>query len=421
MEEEKKFVEETENKNPDLPVKGEMLKMSPKTYDNLVKFGKSLGLIAGSLVTLGAGAIASVAIPVVGNVVGFTTMAAGVWQMTRGIVTATNNLEPSLMFSSKKIGNELTISQDSRLSLASKMKGYNIAEKGGMMQLQALVGFSRYKENFRQTNASYTIDENGMKVYDQKISTVTHSINLKTLDALETLGLIKIDDRETNFKFSGLEALRDIGYDGKSDRRTFLLTEKIGFRNKSGVKNAITGMTSRDPEERKKYSEQLKKYTFRLTDKDIDIADMMLKYQGIIPTESTEEARAINKFGFVLHSKRGILAKKNIDIGKDRFGRAIILYDVDKNFQARTYEERDIDVLKQQAFAEGRKLDMESIRANAKAERENAFDKELREGVDQSKVEAALKVDPKVQVENIVVGNEGKEDKTSQKGDEPIL
>ena len=419
MEENKEKENVTENKN--LPVQSKVPKMSPKAYDNLVKFGKSLGLGVGAIGLLVAGAGASVLLPIAGNVVGTAGMLAGVWQAVRSIVTATNNLEPSLMFCSKKMGDELTISQDTRLNLASKMKGYKIADMGGMMQLQALVGFSRYKENFRQGNAPYTVDENGTKIYDQKISTVTHSINLKTLDALETLGYIKIDKRDPHFTFRGVEALRDIGYDGKSDRRTFLITEKLGFRNKSGVKNAIKGFVSKDPKVREANSEQLYKYTFRLTDKPIDIEEMMLKYQGLLPTESVEEKRAIRKFCFVLHSQKGILSTKDIDIGKDRFGRALILYDQDRNFKERVYEERNVQELKEQAFEEGRKLDMETIRANARAERLSEFDRELREGVDQEKVQEALTSTPKIAAETIVVGNEVKEDKTSQKGDEQTL
>ncbi len=389
--EEKKCEGENEKNSSNLPVKGDnkgLLKMSSKTYDNLVKFGKSFGFGVGALATISTGALAAVLIPPASTVIGVAAIGATTWQVMRGVVTATYNLEPSLMFMSKKIGDEMTISQDTRLTLASKMKGYNIGEMGGMMQLNALIGFARHKENFRQTNAPYTIDENGTKIYDQKISTVTHSVNLKTLDALESLGLIKIDKRDAHFKFAGAEALRDVFYDGKSDRRTFLLMEKLGFRNKVGIKESLTGMFSRDPKTREAYSKQLMKYTFRLTDKDVDLENMMLKYQGIIPTESQEEARALNKFPFVLHSKRGILAKKNIDIGKDRFGRAIILYDVDENFQARIYQERDVDTLKQQAYEEGRKLDMERVRAKAKEERENAFDRELKEGVDEKKLDA---------------------------------
>ena len=147
----------------------------------------------------------------------------------------------------------------------------------------------------------------------------------------------------------------------------------------------------------------------------------MLKYQGLLPTESVEEKRAIRKFCFVLHSQKGILSTKDIDIGKDRFGRALILYDQDRNFKERVYEERNVQELKEQAFEEGRKLDMETIRANARAERLSEFDRELREGVDQEKVQEALNSTPKIAAETIVVGNEVKEDKTSQKGDEQTL
>ena len=142
--------------------------------------------------------------------------------------------------------------------------------------------------------------------------------------------------------------------------------------------------------------ETMQKWTFKLTDKPIDFADMYAKYQGLIPCESVDEKVGIRKFFMVFNSKHGILTKKNIDIGKDRFGRDVLLYDRDENFATRIDREINRDALLKQAIAEGRKLDMPAIRSKSKAERESNtqefsdFDKSLRKGVDHEKVEDVL-------------------------------
>jgi len=70
------------------------------------------------------------------------------------------------MFISAVRGGERKIYQDTRINLASKMRGYNSIEKGGMMGLQTLVGFSRYKDMLEGSN--YEVGENGEKIYCQK-------------------------------------------------------------------------------------------------------------------------------------------------------------------------------------------------------------------------------------------------------------
>ena len=100
-------------------------------------------------------------------------------------------VEDDLMFVGKQEnGGIIGIYQSSRLNLAEHMKGYSNKEKGGMMQLQGLVGFSRYKDNL--ANSSYTVRPDGTKVYDQLFSTKTHSLNLNTFEAMEKLGLIEV-------------------------------------------------------------------------------------------------------------------------------------------------------------------------------------------------------------------------------------
>ena len=47
---------------------------------------------------------------------------------------------------------------------------------------------------------SCVYDENGNKIYNQKFSTVTHGINLSSIEYLEKLGYIKLDSIEADFK-----------------------------------------------------------------------------------------------------------------------------------------------------------------------------------------------------------------------------
>lgn len=260
--------------------------------------------------------------------------------MYRTIENVMYKSEPSLMFVSKNTGKERQISQSIRPSIESKMRNYSIAEKAGMMALQTLVGFSRYKENFKYSD--YEVGENGEKIYNQKISTVTHGVNIKTLQALEKLGYIKIDSIDEKCKYSFIDKV--IGKEPEQLEK-LLIIEKLGFRNyndlgkiaKAGLKN-LKGTITRNEEEKAEAQSTLKtmrktfsKVNFRLTDKKIDFEDLYLKSEN--PSElKKEEKLALKRLSIVFDNKMGILATKNVDIIQDNFGRDVIKYNAKESF-----------------------------------------------------------------------------------------
>lgn len=231
------------------------------------------------------------------------------------------------MFMTKSAIGEKQIYQDVRLNLASKMQGYTAIEKAGMMGLQTLVGFSRYKENLK--NSDYEIGENGEKIYCQKISTVTHGINLKTLQMIEKLGYIKIDSEEEKFKQNPINKIL-----GKSPKgmEKLLIMEKLGFRNYSDLKKiAIAGITG-DKQTLNSMKKTFKKITFRLTDKPIDFEQLYTKTMNLDKIEEKNERIALKRLAAIFDNKQGILATKNIGIEKDSFGRDIIKYNTPEPF-----------------------------------------------------------------------------------------
>lgn len=231
------------------------------------------------------------------------------------------------MFMTKSAIGEKQIYQDVRLNLASKMQGYTAIEKAGMMGLQTLVGFSRYKENLK--NSDYEIGENGEKIYCQKISTVTHGINLKTLQMIEKLGYIKIDSEEEEFKQNPINKIL-----GKSPKgmEKLLIMEKLGFRNYSDLKKiAIAGITG-DKQTLNSMKKTFKKITFRLTDKPIDFEQLYTKTMNLDKIEDKNERIALKRLAAIFDNKQGILATKNIGIEKDSFGRDIIKYNTPEPF-----------------------------------------------------------------------------------------
>lgn len=372
------------------------------------KIAKGIGIGVGVLT---AGTISSVAIPmivpgVLGAALGGTAALGGFAAGTYGLFKGTMNIvyreENDLMFVTRRnLKNQLMIYQKTGSKNAAEMQKLNTKEdKAGLMQLQCLVGLSRYKDAL--IDSPYTEREDGTKVYNQEFATVTHSVNLRTFTDLERLGLIEIIDK--NDKLT-----RTITGKPK-EKRSLLIVEKKGFNNKEALDEIKEAVKARDWDKLKKQTRVMEKWTFRLTDKPIDFVDMYEKYQNLIECDSPEEKRGIRGFGLLFNSVHGILTRDNMhfDIGKDEYGRDVILYDREENFKQRVDKEIDYDALREIAIAEGRIEDMKAIREKAKAEREaekaaqaregqdvdtkglSDFDKSLRQGVDQEKVEAVL-------------------------------
>lgn len=248
----------------------------------------------------------------------------------RSIQNALYKVEPSLMFMSAVRGGERRIYQDTRINLASKMIGYSNGEKGGMMGLQTLVGFSRYKSMLE--GSDYEVGENGEKIYSQKVSTVTHGINLKNIQMLEDLGYIKIDSMEEKFRQNFVE--KALGREPRG-LRMLLINEKLGFGNWGDLRKIAKAGLTGDKETLESMRKTFSKVTFRLTDKPIDFEELYKKSLDIKSIEDKKERMALRRLAIVFDSKAGILSTKNIDIGKDAFGRDVIKYGTKESFAAR--------------------------------------------------------------------------------------
>lgn len=393
--EEKVQIEENK-RNGNLPViqKDKKLLINGKRADLFRRIGKIVKSTAFGLASLTTAVVGSAVVPyfvpgIIGAGLGSGVMIGGMIAGIKGLYDGAKNTlyreESDLMFVTKRnTDKSIGIYQNTKFNLAKNMKGYAPEERAAMMQLQGLVGFSRYKDSL--VDSSYTVRPDGTKVYDQEFSTQTHSVNLRTFEAMEKLGLIEIVKKD-NMTGRTLFTRRP------KEKKSLLITERIGFDNKRDLKDIKEAILSRDSKKLDSKRRTMEKWTFKLTDKPINFAELYAKYQGLIPCESIEEKQGVRTFCMLFNSKHGILCKKDIDIGKDKFGRDILLYGVDENFATRTDREIDKPALLAEAIREGRKLDMPAIRAKAKAERGtglNDFDKSLRQGVDQKAVEAVI-------------------------------
>ena len=123
-----------------------------KTWDSL----KRATAILGSSVTMVAG-LGLTVVPFPGSaVLGYGVFGAGLARFAQNVTLKT---EPTLLFGTKKQGDEIGIYQDLMdIGTSSRMIGYDNLEKMAMMGVQTLVGFSRYKQNLKDT--PFEIDEN---------------------------------------------------------------------------------------------------------------------------------------------------------------------------------------------------------------------------------------------------------------------
>lgn len=296
---------------------------APRIYDGAVRISKTIGSFA--LTVGGTGLLFSGILPL--------QIAGGILTIAQANRFGQNfayQVEPSLMFKSYWLpGGKRGIGQDTRISLASKMKGYTAAEKGGMMVLQTLVGFSRWKENLK--NSPFEVDENGRKIYSKKLCTQTHGINIKTLKSIEKLGYIKIDSINGEKYDSSDKTSSEVS----SKKKSFLISEKIAFRNWKDVKKIFKAGISGDKETLNSMKKDIYKIDFRLTDKEINFEELYSKCAKPNEITDKDEKAALKRLGIVFDNERGILATKHIDIEKDRFGRDILKYGKDYSFKKR--------------------------------------------------------------------------------------
>lgn len=304
-----------------------------------------------------------------------------------GTTNAIRKTEPSLMFMTSKKKGVIEIQENMIRALSSDMKGYTAYEKGGMMVLQTLVGFSRWKENLK--GSSFEVDENGNKIYDQKISTTTHGINIKTLSALEKLGYIKIDsvDDKTRGALGSLIGLP------ASKRKSLLIAEKIGFKNWPDLKKIFKAKISGDKETLDSMRKDMKQVNFRLTDKEINFEELYNRCANLKEVTSKEEKLALMRLGIVFDNVKGILANKNIDIEKDMFGRDIIKYGEKYSFSDRISKEEEEEGIGVKPV----KLNDE-LRKNVRTNEEIALESSKREEIEVKSVEKSKNEEEKQKI-----------------------
>lgn len=287
-----------------------------KGIDATRRIGKIAGATAVGFVGVSAMALGSGPVMLAGAAVSLASLA----RFAQNIHMKT---EPTLLFGTKRLkSGALGIFQDPlNMNLMTRMLGYQNNEKMNMMGVQTLVGLARQKSILE--NSKYELDENGNKVYNQKFSTVTHGINLSSIEYLENLGYIKIDSIESDFTPDTLdEWLVSRKKDENGEIKSNLIVEELGFGNVSGLKRGAKKMFTRNNDQNdKKYV--MKKATFRLTDKPIDFEELV---QYATPSERAklpkEQRAAAGWFGKMIKS----IEKKNVEIVKDATGRPILKY-----------------------------------------------------------------------------------------------
>ena len=373
--------------NDNLPMKQEKQLVDLKTQKNITdilkKSGKvisSLG-IAGGAILIG-GTVAIVA-PAVAPVVSTLALMGATISSAKALSNIVYKSEPSLTFVSKKsTDGTISIFQDA-LSLPSYLRGISIADKASIMGLQTLIGFQRFKADCK-VNGTPTIQSNDKMVYEQKFSTVTHSVNLNNLKALADAGYIEIlEEQEEVHRIEGIEKALRIK---PRKMKSLLIMEQIGFANISGIKKTFSAFLSGDKEKLESMKKTMKKVTFRLTDKEINFEDIYKKINGYEPYENEEEKKNLKRlrtiFGNGNSRVPGVLSdramlqedgakcmdrKSKIDIHYDKFGRPVLEYDAKESF--------------------GEKIDREygvkKIDRNLKKSREKTtLDDRLKEGID---------------------------------------
>lgn len=273
-----------------------------------------------------------------------------------------NRKQKDIMFvtSKKLLGKETKICQDpTRLDLMSKIKHLNPADKAGVMMLQTLVGFSRYQQEFKNKKSKLVMNEidgkSGILAYPQVFSTTTHGLNIKNLQALESLGYIKIidDGKKDKRKLSLSKKIYKRYVLSKAndkekvekyfeEKRSLLILEKAGFGTleKKDVKGNITDFFTGNIEGLEAKSKVMRTVRFQLTDKEIDFDDLYEKVNNPPENMSFKEQLALKRFRIIFDKQRGILKTANIDVRRDKYGIHRIEYGT-KGFVDRKREEEE--------------------------------------------------------------------------------
>lgn len=388
--------------NPNLPViQGEKMMIEQKNkikLDDLIrKLRNGIGRIALGSIGLAGGIGLTVAFPALGAIP-FVLNTASLVYAGKGALEFFNNTEPGLIFYSKKNKDgSIGIYQDS-MQLPSYLRGISNIDRANIMGLQVLIGTERHKVKLEKSGEPL-VKSNGKRVYGQVYNTITHSINIKNLEALEKAGYIEIVKKEKEFNLYDFEKALGIK---KKAHRSDLLMEKIGFSNIEGVKQILKARLSGNPQKIRETECDFEKIYFRLTDKHFNFKDMYEKINGYKPYDNLEEKKNLSRFRSIFfdsndlipgvlsgrreqnikyekvnpktgekestHKKAYFDRKKKIDIKYDKYGRPFLDYFSNgKSFGEKIEEEHNIE-----------KIDRNIKKADKKQSSRDKFIEELR-------------------------------------------
>ena len=266
-------------------------------------------------ITLSAGlALSGFAISTIGGPVA-TILGGGIY-----IISATNagkNIifkkpnKDSMFVTSKNSKGETSLSQDSTdFRTMRKLRGLGLQEKGALMGLEMLVGMQNYKQQFSDQEKRTEPAQNGENnVYEPIFKTVTHGINIKTIEALEKMGYLEIEEK--NLK-----------------NQSILFFEKMQFgQYKQATENLFAKLTS-DKEKLKAVQKQMYEIKFKLTDKPLNLEEI---YQSYLESKSTRGNAPLKRIGIIMEA----LKNKNIDIEINDLGENVIKTNSKESFANR--------------------------------------------------------------------------------------
>jgi len=338
--------------NLPMELKNRQLAVTQRTNKRTIEGIKRVGkiLLSAGVATSGL-AITALGGPVA-SAIGFGVYLGGA--VNAGVDLIYKKVDPNSMFVQRKLANgEIKISQSLKdIKSFQKMKGFNNYEKGAMMGLELLVELQSIKQQLEDKGVAteQARDEVG-DVYPQVYSTITHGVNIDTIEALEKLGYLQIERKEPN---------------GKSR----LFFEKLGFRR---FKDAMKSLVSKD--ESKKV--EMYDIALKVTDKAIDFEEIYKSYLELKGTkDKSKKIISIKRIGVILEALRN----KNIDIVKNEIGETIIDYKAQESFAKRIKREQtnsSADYRKANNIEDFPEQDSEpttkSIRNNAIKEAENQY------------------------------------------------
>ena len=248
----------------------------------------------------------------------------------------------SMFVFSKNLKGELEIGQNSlEFKKAQKIKELKTAEKAASMGLGMIVSLKNIQQMYEDEEVETHPSKDGKSnVYPQVFSTVTHGDNIKTLEALETLGYIQINRKD--FK-----------------KKSTFAFERLGFGEKESAKKAFFAQFN--PDERKLYEHDFFNIAVQITDKKINVDELVQKYINVnqIDKSNIQERKAVKTIGLIFKT----LKNSKIDVKVDELGESQIVYDSDRSLLTRVQEE---STDKCEEYRKSVKKDAEQLEKNNK-------------------------------------------------------